>query len=395
MRLNPYIIALACLLSFSAHATEFLSTDLYAVTPDQTVSDEIWVVANTVEADGTFGNDLFAAAGTDMSLKGLYEGNLWAAAGMTATLTGDCRRNVRLTGQTLRIDGKIAGNLMAMGNTIIIGTNTTIAGNARLIGTSVVMEGTIQGNIWINSARSVTLGGRMQGDVRVVSADIVLPATAHISGNLSYSSSQELLPADGVVAGKLERITPEPPPRFSVDRVKTHALWFFAAFLVGVPFIATFPMTAAMASLLARKSPMKCLAVGFIASFVLPVLGLMSISSLVGLPLGALILASWGILVYVSRIIMGLMIGTLILKSGTASIGRVLISMASGLAVIYLATLIPSIGLPVQMTVAWMGMGALLLALLQKRRLIIQIPDELKHLEELRNKQNNTTEESK
>jgi hypothetical protein len=177
--------------------------------------------------------------------------------------------------------------------------------------------------------------------------------------------------------------------------VKTHALWFFAAFLVGVPFIATFPMTAAMASLLARKSPMKCLAVGFIASFVLPVLGLMSISSLVGLPLGALILASWGILVYVSRIIMGLMIGTLILKSGTASIGRVLISMASGLAVIYLATLIPSIGLPVQMTVAWMGMGALLLALLQKRRLIIQIPDELKHLEELRNKQNNTTEESK
>ena len=89
------------------------------------------------------------------------------------------------------------------------------------------------------------------------------------------------------------------------------------------------------------------------------------------------------------------MIGTLILKSGNASIGRVLMSMASGLAIIYLATLIPSIGLPVQMAVVWMGMGALLLALLQKRRLIIQIPEELKHLEELRNKQNNTMEESK
>jgi UDP-N-acetylglucosamine transferase subunit ALG13 len=47
------------------------------------------------------------------------------------------------------------------------------------------------------------------------------------------------------------------------------------------------------------------------------------------------------------------------------------------------------------MTVVWMGMGSLLLALLQKRRLIIQIPEELKHLEELRNKQNKTAEESK
>jgi cytoskeletal protein CcmA (bactofilin family) len=395
MRFQPFFIALICLLSISVHATEFLTTNAYIVAAEQTVLDEIWVAANTIEADGLFGNDLFAASSKDMSLKGSYEGNLWAAAGTTVTLDGDCFRNARLTGQTLRIDGKIAGNLMAMGNTVIIGKNASIAGNARLIGSSVVVEGTIKGNVSINSARTVTLGGRMEGDVKVVSADIILPPSARINGNLTYTSSQELIPAGGVVGGQLERVTPKPPPLLSIDRLKSHAMWFFAAFLVGVPFITTFPMTTAMASLLARKSPMKCLAVGFVASFLLPVLGLMSISSLIGLPLGALILASWGILVYVSRIIMGLMIGTLILKSGNASIGRVLLSMASGLAVIYLATLIPSIGLPVQMAVIWMGMGSLLLALIQKRRLIIQIPEELKHLEELRNKQNNTTEESK
>jgi hypothetical protein len=234
----------------------------------------------------------------------------------------------------------------------------------------------------------------MESDVNVVSPDIFFTARTRIKGNLTYTSSQELLPAEGVVAGDLQRVTPETPSLMSVDRLKSHAMWFFAAFLAGVPFIAVFPMTTAMASLLARKSPMKCLAVGFIASFLLPVFGLMSISSVIGLPLGALLLAAWGMLVYVSRIIMGLMIGTLLLKSGNTSISRVLLSMASGLAVIYLATLVPAIGLPVQMAVVWMGMGALLLALLQKRRLIIQIPEELKHLEELRNKQKNTTEES-
>ncbi|HSR88234.1 MAG TPA: polymer-forming cytoskeletal protein [Pontiella sp.] len=388
------VIALICLLSTASHGAEFLATNAYVVAADQTVSDEIWVVANTVQTDGSFGNDLFAASGMEMSLKGTYEGNVWAAAGTTVTLDGECRRNVRITGQTLRIDGTIGGNLIAMGNTVIIGTNTTIGGNARLIGNSVVMEGTARGKVSIHSARTTTLGGRMESDVNVVSPDIFFTARARIDGNLTYTSGQELLPANGVVAGNLQRVTPETPPLMSVNRAKSHAMWFFAAFLTGVPFITLFPMTTAMASLLARKSPMKCLAVGFIASFLLPVFGLMSISSIIGLPLGALLLASWGILVYVSRIIMALMIGTMILKSGSTSIGRVLISMASGLALIYLATLVPSIGLPVQMAVVWMGMGALLLALVQKRRLIIQVPEELKHMEELRNKQNNTTEES-
>lgn len=394
MRFHSFVIALIGLWSVSTQATTFLVTNAYVAAADQTVSDETWVMANNVQADGVFGNDLFAASGTDMSLNGTYEGNLWIAAGTTATLSGECRRNARLTGQTLRIDGNIDGNLMAMGNTVVLGTNTTIGGHARLIGSSVVLEGAVSGNVSINSARTVTLGGHIKGDAKVVSAEIILSPGARIDGNLNYTSSRELLPAEGVVGGNLQQVTPEAPPLLSFDRAKSHALWLLAAFLVGVPFISLFPMTTAMASQLARKSPMKCLAVGFIASFLLPVFGLMSISSIIGLPLGALILASWGILVYISRIIMGLMIGALIFKSGNTSIGRVLISMASGLAIIYLATLIPSIALPVQMTVVWMGMGALLLALVQKRRLAIQIPEELKQLEELRNKQNNTQEES-
>jgi hypothetical protein len=154
-------------------------------------------------------------------------------------------------------------------------------------------------------------------------------------------------------------------------------------------------MTTAMASLLARKSPLKCLLVGFLAVGALPLFALICLSSIIGLPLGVIILASWGILVYVSRIIVGLVIGTLVLKSGSTSAGRVLLSMAAGLAIIYLLTFIPSsIGLMVQLAVVWIGMGALLLALLQKRRLIIQIPEELKQLEALKNEQHKPTEES-
>ena len=58
--------------------------------------------------------------------------------------------------------------------------------------------------------------------------------------------------------------------------------------------------------------------------------------------------------------------------------------MVLGLAVIYIATAIPAISWPVQLVVVCMGMGALLLSLIQKRRLLIQVPSELKQLKEMR-----------
>jgi hypothetical protein len=153
-------------------------------------------------------------------------------------------------------------------------------------------------------------------------------------------------------------------------------------------------MTTAMAAQLLRTSPWKCLWVGGLCTLALPVFGIMSISSIIGVPLGALILGGWAFMAYTSRIIMGLVIGTLILRSSSTSIGHVLLAMVTGLAVIYTATSIPAISWSVQIVVISMGMGALLLGVFQKRRLIIQVPHELKKLEELKQQETNNKEEA-
>jgi hypothetical protein len=60
--------------------------------------------------------------------------------------------------------------------------------------------------------------------------------------------------------------------------------------------------------------------------------------------------------------------------------------------VIYFSTIIPPIGVPLQMAALWMGMGALLISLMEKRRLILQVPQNLKQLEELRDEKYNPEE---
>lgn len=377
----------------TAPAIVFTATNTFLVAENETVSEESWVVANAAELQGTFTDDLFLAAGTRLLLAGTYESAVWGLAGTEIEFNGRSLHNLRLAASSsIRIDGTVDGNLIAMANTVSIGTNAVITGDALLRGNQVIVEGRIDGSLGIEALRTVTISGTVKGDAAVTSPEIILPDEARILGDLSYTTDRELIPGGDTVAGRLVRILPESP--YSAARIRTHLLWFLAALLTGVPLIALFPMTTAMASLLIRKAPFKCLLVGFIAAGALPFFALISLSTAIGMPLGAIVLAAWGILVYVSRIIVGLMIGTQILRTGSTSAGRVLLAMVTGLALIYLLTFIPSAfaGM-VQFLVIWMGMGSLLLALLQKRRLIIQVPEELRHLEALKNEKNKSTEE--
>ncbi len=393
MRLALPTLGLFAALALQTQAIQFSATNTYDVAKGETVADEQWVYAVDAEVNGLVKDDLFLLSGNRMNLGGEFERNVWGM-GNNVMLAGDAKRNVRLMGKTVQIGGSVGGNAMALGDTVKITPDAAIGGGMKLIGNSVILEGATQGDVSITASRVATISGTVEGNLDIVAPEIILQRDARIGGNLTYTANKELVPAEGIVAGQLNRAIPQSSPAFSKARIYAHAMWFFAALLVGVPFITLFPMTTAMAAQLVHTAPWKCLWVGALCAMALPIFGIMAISSLVGVPLGALILGGWGILAYTSRIVVGLVVGTLVLRKNSTSIGGVLLAMATGLAIIYIATAIPAISWSVQIVVVSMGMGALLIGLFQKRRLMIQIPDELKHLEELKNQQNNPKEET-
>jgi cytoskeletal protein CcmA (bactofilin family) len=393
MRPKLYSVFFIFALAVQAHAISFISTNSYLVAENEVVAEEQWVSALLAETEGTFKKDLFIVSGGELVLNGTYEGNIWGANSAEVKMGGDCKRNLRLIGKTVRIAGSVDGNLMAAGDTISITTNSVIQGSIQLLGNSIILEGTTQGDVSITASRIVTLGGNIKGNVSIIAPDIVFTRNTHISGDLVYTASKELVPAEGIVGGTLKRSIPQPKPAFSTAQLGARFMWFIAALIAGIPFISLFPMTTAISAQLIRTVPWKCLWVGALFSLALPIFGIMSISSVIGVPLGASLLGAWAFMVYISRIIMGLVIGTLILRSANTSIGHVLLAMVTGLAVIYTATSIPAISSAVHITVISMGSGALLLGLIQKRRLIIQMPEELKRIEELQKQQNQKQED--
>ena len=386
----PLLIAVVWLAA-QTQAIQFIATNTYDIAQGETLSDEQWIYAGDAEVNGLVKDDLFLLSGNQMNLGGEFERNLWGM-GNDINLTGTAKRNVRLMGKTIQVGGAVEGNLIAIGDTVKVSPEARIGGSSRFLGNSVILEGETQGDVSITATRVVTISGSIAGNLNIVAPEIILQRNTRVGGDLTYTANKELVPAEGIVAGQLRRAIPQTPPAFSLERIYSRAIWFFAALLVGVPFITLFPMTTAMASQLVRTSPLKCLLVGGVFALALPIFGMMSLSSIIGAPLGALILGGWGFMVYTSRIIVGLVIGALILRSKSTSIGGVLLAMAVGLAVIYAATAIPAISLSVQLVVVSMGMGAILLGLLQKRRLLIQVPNELEQLKKMRDEEFNPKE---
>ncbi len=394
MRYILLLLLAAGLLATPAQALQFVATNTYTVATGETIADELWLQTLDAEINGIVKDDLFLLGGNQILLGGEFERNLWSM-GNTVNLTGKAKHNVRLMGKTILLNSPVGGNLIMVADTIKVSPDTIIGGDTKLFGNNIILEGTMKGDVSITAARRVTLSGIIDGNLNIVAPEIILQRDTRIGGNLTYTAPKELVPAEGVVAGKLTRAIPQAAPAFSMKQLRSRALWFFAALLVGVPFVTLFPITTAMATQAVRTAPWRCLWVGALCMLTLPVLGTMCAVSGVGLPLGALILGSWGFMAYISRIIMGLAIGTLILRKKNGSFGRALLSMAGGLALIYVASAIPTIAFSVWITVISMGTGALLIGLFQKRRLMIQIPEELQQLEKLKNQNTNPESEEK
>jgi len=370
--LTIFFIALA-FGTVPAQAIRFSSTNLYTIASNETVAAEQWIFTKDAEVNGHLKNDLFLAAANQITLGGTFDANVWSSAA-NIQLTGKFQKNVRLAAQTVQISGHIGGNLIAGGNTLKIAPTATLGGNLKLWGNSIILEGTTQGDVSITASRVVTLSGTINGNVTIVAPEIIVQRNTRIDGNLTYTANKELVPAEGIVAGKFTRALPPVTPTFSLTRLGHHFVGLFAALLVGMLLLTLFPMTMVMSTQTVRAVPWRCLWVGALCLIILPVFILTCLSSRVGIPLGLLTLGIWLFMIYSSQVIMGLVIGSLILKRPSTAIRHIVLSLFTGLAIIYLLTAIPQIAVSIFIAIICMGSGAIFLSLIQRRRLLVQPP---------------------
>lgn len=366
---RPFALLVPLLLPVALHAAPLQRAEVYNLPHGQEVAGPSYIVAGAANVDGVMQDDVFLLGGTNLQFGGHAQGDAWLL-GVNVSFSGMADDHVRACGQHILVSGVLSRDLIAAGNTVRVSTNAQIGGTADLLGENIVVEGEVAGRVRALGQRA-TIAGKIGGDLRVLAQDIVVLPGAVIRGNLVYTSPRELfLDRTVELGGKLIRETPQPAESHSTrawyDSVLLSALQWLAAMLVGIPFLTLFPRLAGRASRHVRYAPARTLFTGLAGFALLPVGAVFALFTVIGLPLGLVLGAFFGILLYLAKIVVAVTIGGLLLqRKGPQPLPAVFACLAVGLALLYGLAALPVAGGALALLIGILGLGALLLGLLR------------------------------
>ena len=363
--------------ALNAQAIEFVQTEQFVTETNGVLIEETWVSAENVTIRGEVLDDLFTVS-TLLDLHGDFMGDVWGG-GDSVSADGVFNDNLRLIGRTVQVSGTLNGSLVAMGNTVKIDPTATIEKSMICIGESVVTEGTVHGNAQI-FAQNVTLNGELAGDVSITAQEIVILPGTIIGGNLNYTAPKELILSPAVtLGGELTRtFETAPAKQLLKPNLISHFMFGLAALVTGLVFIGLFPRYSGGSFHALNTSRGICMLIGFAALFMLPITAFILLFTFIGTPLSILLFLFYLILLYLSKIIVALALGSALLRRKEFNKQKAAAPLALGLLIIYALTAFVAASMLINILIVIIGLGALLIGLFKKPVLIIQTPDAIK-----------------
>lgn len=294
---------------------------------------------------------------------------------------------VYLAGRDINVNRTIEGSLTATGETISVADSSTIKGDAWIAGRHVAVAGIVKGDLNIR-AQDALINGNVKGDVSFYGASLTLGPDAHIDGDVSYFTAT---PAEidkgatikGAMKSGLFRSDPRtdgnfawPPILPDKDTFADARHWslpgynlswagsVFFGFIAGL-IAALWPAESVRLGDTLRQEPFVALSFGAVLFFGIPVLAVVALFTIIGIPLTLVLLLLWPLLLLAGIVAVIVATGAMIDERLTF----VDAGLARRLAGVLIATVLLRIGfsLPILGTLFWLcatlaGIGTLFLA---------------------------------
>jgi cytoskeletal protein CcmA (bactofilin family) len=282
-----------------------------------------------------------------------------------------------VVGADLDIRGKVKERLRAFGANVIL--TGEVEGETMVAGANVALGGKYGAKVRAGAA-NLTLSGTFESHVVAAAAKITVTPTAVVKGDLIYTAAVLDLQKGSQIRGKVAQREFKERKEWVEKGKKVLfsfwvAYWFLsipALVIVGVLIHYFFPRgTDAVISTISQ-SPWKNIGVGLVFVVVVPVGAVLALITLVGIPAGIIGALLYGILVYTSRVFIGVWIGRKILGYFKKSLATAFFwPLVLGTLITTFLLVIPVLGWFFRLFFAFMGVGAIWLAvwkLIQRQR---------------------------
>jgi hypothetical protein len=319
-----------------------------------------------VEISGIVNGDLYAAGG-EVIVDGVVNGDV-IAAGANVVLSGTVAQDARVAGAHITVSGTIGRNATLCGADVHLTNQATVRENVIAGGGSVQLSGTIGRDARVG-AWHATFSNEIERDLIVAAESVRLTSKASVGGRLRYWG--EVAPSideEAIVRGPITR---RPLPEgWSIERARQGWLGirllaafvsFLSTLVLGLILFRLFPQFAGQATAAIRERPGPAAGWGLAALVVTPLVAISFVLTVLVLPAGVILLALYGVTVYLARIFAITFAGQVLFRrrDHSSSLGR---PFVGGLLVYSLLTLVPIIGGLVTLVTVMVGLGAFVVA---------------------------------
>jgi hypothetical protein len=231
-------------------------------------------------------------------------------------------------------------------------------GTAVMFNGPVVVEGTVTESLVVFNGRTEILG-TVEGDVVVFNGTVVIRSTAHVGGDV-ISRSTPRVESGATIDGDLQSIT----KGFDVGHLKviSRLTWWIAysvsTLALGLVLLGVAPQIDGAIGTAVRRKIGASFGFGALLFFCLPLVAILALVTVVGIPLGVFLLLAYALVYTVGYVAGAHALGSLLVKPPTSRFLRFL----AGWGILRLIGLIPILGGVIWMVTALLGLGVLFVA---------------------------------
>jgi cytoskeletal protein CcmA (bactofilin family) len=349
------------------------------------------------ESSASYGARNVYRAGGNVRLVVPVKGDFYAAGGRVtveqpvagdATLAGGAvsvrapiGEDLRAAGGDINIESTVGGELYASGGNITLSHAAAVADAVTLYGGNVNIEGKINGPLTVY-AQKVLLNGEVAKDVEINAEEIELGPRAKLGAALRYPSDAQFKTAEGVIIGgavtRGESINGRPDTHHDREwhgqMMGSGPSWaggvasFIALLATSALFLLVFTGFSQRASQRIRATPWPALAAGVAVLLGTPVLAMLLLITLIGIPLGIALM-----MLFPLMLLMGCVVGVFSIsqrvqraiqkESISTSSAAMMGFFALTLLLVLLLGSVPFIGFLILLAIMLLGTGACALEL--------------------------------
>ncbi|HLD18638.1 MAG TPA: hypothetical protein VJB90_01350 [Candidatus Nanoarchaeia archaeon] len=316
----------------------------------ESIKGNYYATAAIVQLSAPVSGDVIAAAG-NVTISNSISGDVMIAAGQ-ASISGNVLGDARIAAGKAELSGIVDGDA------IIFAGEADLRGKVKgdaLIEAGAAKIGDVGGSLHVDGG-TVKINGIINGSATINADMIEFTNGSKILGDLNYSSTKRV--DDKFVGGKITYI--EKKQSF-FESISGTIFAFGSALLLGMLLLFFLQEKTIEAADRLMEKPLQVLLVGVLALIVIPIIAIILLFTIVGIPISIMIIVAFIALLYFGKILLALGAGRKIFPN------NIHFALLAGLILYYLLKFLPGIGFLLAVAGAVLGLGTIVLGFMPKK----------------------------